>query len=324
MKIMHTMGHAVREARTYRKEVGWDSKELTGDGWKGTEGVVEACGCIRMIRHDPCNKERGGTREEIRCPYHKKMEEMKMEAITKTEGKKAAAKGTKLGKNAVTIEDQVKEGKKLVKKDAQAAKEEGYKGNPDPKLVNCPECGIPNSIRNTKCDVCGTGLFKGPIKTKTNGDMKGPAIGKEKTEVVLFELNKKLEVALKSKNKDRADDLRILIKNAVLKTEGAFKQDKDGFAVQAKATKKEPGAPREKKADSIIHICPCCGQQTSNGSMFIPGHDARIKGLMSKVDKGKMKKNDLPALVRKLMDLRDKFPDATIKVLAQKLDGTIK
>jgi len=73
----------------------------------------------------------------------------------------------------------------------------------------------------------------------------------------------------------------------------------------AKARAKENKAaapPGEKKVrvkkEKTVKPCRCgCGGQTT--AFFVPGHDARFKGWLIKVEKGEKKVSDLPESVQK-------------------------
>ena len=61
---------------------------------------------------------------------------------------------------------------------------------------------------------------------------------------------------------------------------------------QLEEAKKNPNAVAEKKVSTAkaktggLPICPCgCGEANKAGSRFRPGHDARVKGMISRVDK---------------------------------------
>lgn len=65
----------------------------------------------------------------------------------------------------------------------------------------------------------------------------------------------------------------------------------------AKAEGKEAKTPRVKK-EKTVKPCRCgCGGQTT--AFFVPGHDARFKGWLMKVEKGEKKVAELPEAVQK-------------------------
>lgn len=73
-------------------------------------------------------------------------------------------------------------------------------------------------------------------------------------------------------------------------------------AATAGKTADVPGVAAEKKvrvkAEKTVKPCKCgCGGQTT--AFFVPGHDARFKGWLLKVEKGQMKVNELPEAVQK-------------------------
>lgn len=78
---------------------------------------------------------------------------------------------------------------------------------------------------------------------------------------------------------------------------------------KARATKKAkgervPGEKKEKKA-KVMKPCTCgCGDQTP--SYFVPGHDARFKGWLLQVERGKMKVEQLPKSVQKAYEWKKK------------------
>ena len=67
-------------------------------------------------------------------------------------------------------------------------------------------------------------------------------------------------------------------------------------------TTKAAAPPGEKKVrakkEKTVKPCRCgCGGQTT--AFFVPGHDARFKGWLVKVEKGEKKVSDLPESVQK-------------------------
>lgn len=60
---------------------------------------------------------------------------------------------------------------------------------------------------------------------------------------------------------------------------------------QPKATK-----AKKEKAPKTVRACRCgCGGQTT--AYFVPGHDARFKGWLKKIERGEMEPKDLPKAV---------------------------
>lgn len=69
-----------------------------------------------------------------------------------------------------------------------------------------------------------------------------------------------------------------------------------GAAAKAKANAKP-------KAEKTVRPCTCgCGEETS--AYFVPGHDARFKAWMVKIERGKMEVKDLPKPVQKAFDFK--------------------
>ncbi len=67
---------------------------------------------------------------------------------------------------------------------------------------------------------------------------------------------------------------------------------------EAKSAEK---TPREKKphANAQFTLCLCgCGGSNSEKAKFIQGHDAKLKGMLIKIEKGKMVEADLPDISR--------------------------
>lgn len=76
-----------------------------------------------------------------------------------------------------------------------------------------------------------------------------------------------------------------------LRDAGRITTTKSGYKIpgqlaEEKAAKKDKPEPKPKKL-GIPCLCGC-GGMTKPGSFFIPGHDARTKGFVIKVNKGKM------------------------------------
>ena len=94
----------------------------------------------------------------------------------------------------------------------------------------------------------------------------------------------------KEKNKARLQALKeAKEKNKAAKANGAA--DQPGAEKVARVRKaKEPKVPKP---------CRCgCGGQTT--AFFVPGHDARWKGWMKKIEMGRMEPKDLPADTKKM------------------------
>lgn len=72
-----------------------------------------------------------------------------------------------------------------------------------------------------------------------------------------------------------------------------------GGAVGAPGTEPKVKKERAPKAEKTVKPCRCgCGGQTT--AFFVPGHDARWKGWMKKIELGKMEPKDLPAGTQKM------------------------
>lgn len=94
----------------------------------------------------------------------------------------------------------------------------------------------------------------------------------------------------KEKNKERMDKLREAKERKKAAGNG-------GVAGQPVAEPKAKKAPREPK-EKTVRACRCgCGNQT--GGYFYPGHDARFKGWLLKIERAKMEVKDLPESVQK-------------------------
>ena len=72
------------------------------------------------------------------------------------------------------------------------------------------------------------------------------------------------------------------------------------------AAAKAAAAPKKEKAPKVMKACTCgCGGQTA--SYFIPGHDARFKGWLLKIEKGEASPEDLiPKKVRERFQWKKK------------------
>lgn len=70
-----------------------------------------------------------------------------------------------------------------------------------------------------------------------------------------------------------------------------------------KAAKPKP-APKEKKEKALPTTYDClCGCKTETAGLFAPGHDARVKGQLYKVERGEMEFTDLPAGIQALVKM---------------------
>jgi hypothetical protein len=67
-------------------------------------------------------------------------------------------------------------------------------------------------------------------------------------------------------------------------------------AVKGKGEKKAKGEKKEKKPKKT-HDC-ICGCKRETLSLYAPGHDARVKGILLKVERGDLKKEDVPEGVK--------------------------
>lgn len=94
-------------------------------------------------------------------------------------------------------------------------------------------------------------------------------------------------VSTKEANKERLERLKAA--KAVKEAKGAA-----GEAVGPPGTAPKVKKERAPKAEKVVRACRCgCGGQTT--AFFVPGHDARWKGWMKKIELGKMEPKDLPA-----------------------------
>lgn len=87
---------------------------------------------------------------------------------------------------------------------------------------------------------------------------------------------------------------------ALQEQKAAAKAAKGKAAATPGANGKAAKAPREPKAPKELKACFCgCGDTT--GGTFVPGHDARFKGWLLKIEKGDEKKENLllPAIIAK-------------------------
>lgn len=90
-------------------------------------------------------------------------------------------------------------------------------------------------------------------------------------------------------NKEKNADRLAKLKEAKERAAGSKKA-----GAGASAT---PKVAREKK-EKVVKPCKCgCGGLTT--AFFVPGHDARFKGWLLKVEKGEMALKDLPEGVQK-------------------------
>lgn len=81
------------------------------------------------------------------------------------------------------------------------------------------------------------------------------------------------------------------------KLKAANKARLDGLAAKKAAAPKPPAKPKKDKAADATRDCLCgCGGETAG--KFRPGHDARVKGLLYKVERGEMKFDQLPETVK--------------------------
>lgn len=97
----------------------------------------------------------------------------------------------------------------------------------------------------------------------------------------------------KAKNKARLEELKK--RKAVAKeAKASGAADQPGAEGGAK-----PARVRKEKVAKVPKPCRCgCGGQTT--AFFVPGHDARWKGWMKKIELGKMELKDLPAPTQKM------------------------
>jgi len=69
---------------------------------------------------------------------------------------------------------------------------------------------------------------------------------------------------------------------------------------------KKTGMAKEAKKQRSSHNCLCgCGGETL--SLFAPGHDARVKGIILKVERGQMKTDEVPETVQPFVRYKGKW-----------------
>ncbi len=89
-----------------------------------------------------------------------------------------------------------------------------------------------------------------------------------------------------------------VIEAAGKKGEAAKVEEAKAKAATAKAKGVEKGAaatkaPKAPKKPKSTHDCICgCGRET--GGLYAPGHDARVKGILLQIEKGKLEKDAVP------------------------------
>jgi hypothetical protein len=302
---------AEHRARKTGKMTAYDASSLTSMGWKGERGAVEPCGCVVYRRFKENEEGRMVLGDEImeRCKKHTNKDNLNIWEVREMATKTAAAKKETAVKGQKETAVKADKGKKATPPAKEEKKAERSKDN---NVITCPECGIDNPKNRVTCEVCGAKLLHERTETGTKRGQMGPANGKRRVDVVLFELNKKLETAINKKDKGKADEMREFIKVEVAKTNGTYRVNKQGFAEQAKSTGEKKTTPKKLK---MQRYCPCCGEATKNGSFFIPGHDARVKGMLKRMEEGTQKEKVSKA-VQELFELKKKNPDATVKELA--------
>lgn len=97
----------------------------------------------------------------------------------------------------------------------------------------------------------------------------------------------------KEANKERLERLKAA------KAEKDAKKTAGGGAADPPGTAPKVKKERAPKAEKVVRACRCgCGGQTT--AFFVPGHDARWKGWMKKIELGKMEPKDLPEGTQKL------------------------
>jgi len=87
-------------------------------------------------------------------------------------------------------------------------------------------------------------------------------------------------------------------------------QDPEAAAAMANLDKvkqkKDPAAAPAPKKPASTHDCLCgCGRETL--SLYAPGHDARVKGIILKVERGQMKPEDVPETVQPFVRFKGKW-----------------
>lgn len=106
-------------------------------------------------------------------------------------------------------------------------------------------------------------------------------------------------------NKEKNAARLQALKDAKARKAVAAKEAKDAAAsgvadvpgTEGATTNKKPRVAKEKVAKTVRQCACGCGGQTL--SFFVPGHDARFKGWLKKIELGKMEPKDLPPAVQK-------------------------
>lgn len=85
------------------------------------------------------------------------------------------------------------------------------------------------------------------------------------------------------------------------------KQDREGRVAYAASSVIERGTAdklRSKAIESEEHECACgCGQQPSQAdSLFMPGHDSKVRAMGKAVKEGRLNKTALPKIAREYLE----------------------
>ena len=138
----------------------------------------------------------------------------------------------------------------------------------------------------------------------------------------MFNLNKKLKAG-KLIDEDLIPILST-IEQECENSNGVYKMDSDGFAVQIKESVIRPTAPLASKSRSTkLNRCICCDEECNPGKYFRMGHDARIKGVMNKLTNGKLLPKDANPAILKLWKFKmtPGNSDLTLIELIKKYQG---
>lgn len=119
------------------------------------------------------------------------------------------------------------------------------------------------------------------------------------------EKKERMKAAREAKKAEKAKEAEVFAEERATKTGGK------------KAKKPEP-----KAAPKDCALCPCCGKRTTSPkSLFLMGHDGRMKGWFSKKAKGKLEGVEFNAEQEKMWKMWKKNPDMKIKDIVKKVRG---
>lgn len=94
-----------------------------------------------------------------------------------------------------------------------------------------------------------------------------------------------------------------------------LKASKDKAKEAKEAKKAGVAAPKKEKKPTKTHDCLCgCGGETL--SLFSPGHDARVKGIILKVERGDLDRDAIPESVQPFVKFQGKWKTDSFKLTA--------